>query len=218
MKPVTFLLVLALVVALAGQVAAQPVERVAFTYCDDYSYIWAWCGIVVMDTDGSNAEIIRDAIDPVWSADGSRLMFHWNEVFVLDLASRTTVTLPTAGWSPALSPDGSNVVVGVEDLYVTKADGTGVPVNLTNHAALAPASGVSRTPRASRSMNGSPGRPMAVGSRSRVSSTPGRPARSMRTAPARPSRWGRREAEAPRDHRMARASRSSARTATSSPS
>ena len=64
MKNVIGLLLLGLTVALARQVAAETVERIAFFHCD------AACAVVVMDADGQNPLAVAEGVSPTWAITG----------------------------------------------------------------------------------------------------------------------------------------------------
>ena len=138
MKNVIGLLLLGLTVALARQVAAETVERIAFFHCD------AACAVVVMDADGQNPLAVAEGVSPTWAPDGSRLAFAKVECFdprrcqshiaVVDLGTGTVADLTAASdeydVSPAWSPDGSRIAFArygpLKGIYVMNADGSSV--------------------------------------------------------------------------------------------
>lgn len=86
--------------------------------------------------------------DPAWSPDGSQIAFashrdgNW-DIYVLDLRVaqvRRITHDPTFDAGPSWSPDGQWLVYesygsGNLDIYITRADGSGQPIQLTRHAA-----------------------------------------------------------------------------------
>lgn len=92
--------------------------------------------LYLMNADGSGVEQLTSGETdwfPQFSHDGRRLAFHrWNDVHVLDLATRTPTRLTTApdnGMYPSWSPDGTRLTFmswrgGPTVVYTMNADGT----------------------------------------------------------------------------------------------
>ena len=110
--------------------------------------------IFVMNDDGSDAQSLTGrntrASLPAWSSDGQRIAFDFDlardgnrDVYVMDSTGGNQVRVtsdPADDWWASWSPDGNQIAFtsrrdGNAEIYVTNADGTGIPVNLTNHGA-----------------------------------------------------------------------------------
>lgn len=109
--------------------------------------------IFMMNADGSGVTNLtntgyrdintdRDELFPVWSPDGTRIIFDSNDIYVMN-ADGSKVTRLTQTpleeekpLAPAWSPDGSYIAYELEgDIYVMNADGSG-KTNLTNSPAI----------------------------------------------------------------------------------
>ena len=98
--------------------------------------------------DGTPLKTLTTGYDPNWSPDGSRIAFDrsaagsGSRIYVADANGTDEIPLPTQEGAydsePAFSPGGGKVVFasnreGDYDLYITTADGSGEPQQLTNY-------------------------------------------------------------------------------------
>jgi TolB protein len=107
--------------------------------------------IHVMNIDGSNATSVSDLVandtTPVWSPDGSKLVFVSQrdgnrELYVMDVSGHNLLNLtnhPANDWTPTWSPDGTKIVFSSDrtrawELYAIDADGNNLQ-QLTNDQA-----------------------------------------------------------------------------------
>lgn len=107
--------------------------------------------IYVMNIDGSNATSVSDLVandtTPVWSPDGSKLVFVSQrdgnrELYVMDVSGHNLLNLtnhPANDWTPTWSPDGTKIVFSSDrtrawELYAIDADGNNLQ-QLTNDQA-----------------------------------------------------------------------------------
>jgi len=109
--------------------------RIAYDWGHD---IW------VANSDGSNAVNLTDNAEaeefPAWSPDGTRLVFgRSNILWVMDANGSNQVSLGVDGWAPTWSPDGTRIAftsaagVSSNEIWVMNADGSGSPLNVSNH-------------------------------------------------------------------------------------
>jgi TolB protein len=108
--------------------------------------------LYLMNADGSGVEQLTSGETdwfPQFSKDGGRIAFHrWNDVHVMDLATRQAVRLTTSpdnGMYPTWSPDATRIAfmswrVGATAVYTMNADGTNQRelVRMTTGSAIDP--------------------------------------------------------------------------------
>jgi hypothetical protein len=77
---------------------------------------------------------------PAWSPDGSRIVFVRDYVlWTTDADGSNQSSLGVDGWAPTWSPDGSHISytsaqgVSSNEVWVVNADGSGQPLNVSNH-------------------------------------------------------------------------------------
>jgi Tol biopolymer transport system component len=127
----------------------------ALDYTPDWSPV-AW--LYLMDPDGSNVRRLTSAAtyggpeplesEPSWSPDGTKLAF-FSFMYGITVVGRDGTTAysvmheyydpltgtgsPPLGWAPDWSPDGTHLVFWMnQQLFVTLADGSGTPRQLTS--------------------------------------------------------------------------------------
>ena len=109
--------------------------RIAYDWNQD---IW------VASADGSGALNLTDNAQseefPAWSPNGNRLVFSRDYVlWTMDADGSNQASLGIDGWAPTWSPDGSQISytsaqgVSSNEIWVVNADGSGPPLNVTNH-------------------------------------------------------------------------------------
>ena len=127
----------------AGEGPGQPVAPAAVPG----SVIW------ISRVDGTDARPVspefRDALNPVWSPDGTKLAYIMaagpgeSDVFVSTIGETRLVRDVVVGggssndWGPNWTPDGSAIVYvsnrdGNDEIYIRPSDGSGTPTRLTN--------------------------------------------------------------------------------------
>lgn len=100
-------------------------------------------GIVIMDRDGTNIKLILDGEDPVFSPDGSKILYQdfippYSEglyVMNVDGSQKRFLSLIPFQIQPNFSPDGSKIVfsnfTNNSDIFLINVDGSNL-INLTN--------------------------------------------------------------------------------------
>ena len=83
--------------------------RIAFTHQSD----WGDLSIATMNPDGSDVRQLGPGSDPVWSADGRRILYtNEGDIYVLraDGSNKRQITFTTrAEWDPSFSPGGARI-------------------------------------------------------------------------------------------------------------
>jgi Tol biopolymer transport system component len=110
--------------------------------------------IFVKNVDGSGVQQLTfgegpgsSRSSPDWSPDGTKIAFTGpgpgTDIYVMNAdgsnQTRLLNSVTRSGWDPSWSPDGTKIAFtssiggGNSDIFAINSDGTGAPVNLTNH-------------------------------------------------------------------------------------
>ncbi len=112
-------------------------------------FVWGDLGIHIMEFEGNDQPqfVVNQGIHPVWSPDGTQIVFVNSQNGSLDIytvntdgSELTQLTVNSANnFAPEWSPDGSQIAFfsdrdGNAEIYLMNTDGTG-QINITNHSA-----------------------------------------------------------------------------------